>query len=264
VTGAVPRTPAAVSACVIACDDEDRIRDCLQSLSWVDECIVVVDDRSRDATEAIAREFGARVRLHRYEGNIEQKNFTLGLAKCEWVLALDADEVLSNQLIRNLRERLMAPEAADGYELPRVTFHLGRWIRHGDFYPDRQLRLFRRACGRFRGSNPHGRVRVAGRVERIEGDLLHYSYRDLADQLERIRSFSAIEADAMFRAGRPARLRDLVLRPPARFLRAYLLKAGFRDGWRGFVIAGMTAFHVFLKYALLFERSRGGGDVDGA
>jgi glycosyltransferase involved in cell wall biosynthesis len=264
VTGTVSTLPAAVSACVIARDEEDRIRDCLQSLTWVDECIVVVDDRSRDATEAIAREFGTRVRLHRYDGNIEQKNFALDLAKCEWVLALDADEVLSDELIRNLRERLMAPEAADGYELPRVTFHLGRWIRHGDFYPDRQLRLFRRASGRWRGSNPHGRVRVAGRVERIEGDLRHYSYRDLADQLERIRSFSAIEADAMFRAGRPARLRDLILRPPARFLRAYLLKAGFRDGWPGLVIAGMTAFHVFLKYALLFERSRGGGDVDGA
>jgi glycosyltransferase involved in cell wall biosynthesis len=251
------RTPASVSACVIARDDEERIRGCLESLRWVDECIVVVDDRSRDATEAIAREFGARVHVRRYEGNIEQKNFALGLAKCDWVLAIDADEVLSSELVRNLRERLATPGSVAGYELCRLTYHLGRWIRHGDFYPDHQLRLFRRESGRFSGSNPHGRVHSAGRVERIEGDLLHYSYRDLDDQLDRIRSFSRIEADAMYRAGRPARLRDLVLRPPARFLRAYLLKAGFRDGWPGFVIAGMTAFHVFLKYALLFERSRG-------
>jgi glycosyltransferase involved in cell wall biosynthesis len=257
------RARTAVSACVIARDDEGHIRACLDSLAWVDECIVVVDERSRDATEAIAREFGAKVQRHRYDGNIEQKNFALDLAKCEWVLAVDADEVLSSELIRNLRDLLTTSNLVDGYELSRLTYHLGRWIRHGDFYPDPQLRLFRRANGRFSGSNPHGRVRVAGRVERIPGDLLHYSYRDLSDQLDRIRNFSAIEADAMFRAGRPTRLRDLAFRPPARFLRAYLLKAGFRDGWSGFVIAGMTAFHVFLKYALLFERSRGRGDTDG-
>jgi hypothetical protein len=102
-------------------------------------------------------------------------------------------------------------------------------------------------------------VLVAGVVERIPGDLEHYSYRDLADQVDRIRTFSAIEADGMFRAGRPTRMRDLVLRPPARFLRAYLMKAGFLDGWPGFAIASLTGFHVFLKYALLRElhRSRG-------
>ena len=104
-------------------------------------------------------------------------------------------------------------------------------------------------------------VVVAGVVERIPGDLEHYSYRDLADQVDRIRTFSAIEADGMFHAGRPTRLRDLVLRPPARFLRAYLLKTGFLDGWPGLAIASLTAFHVFLKYALLRElhRSRGHG-----
>jgi glycosyltransferase involved in cell wall biosynthesis len=255
------RGPVSVSACVIACDDEARIRDCLGSLAWADECIVVVDDRSRDATEAIARELGAQVLRHAYDGNIEQKNRALDLAKCDWVLALDADEVLTDELARNLRARLAVTDFVDGYELARVTFHLGRWIRYGDFHPDRQLRLFRRTSGRWSGSNPHGRVRVAGRVERIAGDLEHYSYRGLEDQLERIRSFSVIEADAMFRAGRPARWRDLWLRPPARFLRAYVLKAGFRDGWAGFVIAGMTGFHVFLKYALLFEKRRDARDA---
>lgn len=251
--------PSGVSACVIARDDADRIRDCLRSLAWADECIVVVDDRSRDATEAIARELGAQVIRRRYEGNVAQKNCALDLAKCEWVLALDADEVVSDALGEALRALLRDPDDADGYELSRLTFHLGRWIRHGDFQPDRQLRFFRRERGRWSGSEPHGRVRVAGRVGRVAGDLLHYSYRDLDDQIERIRAFSAIEADAMARAGRPARLRDLVLRPPARFLRAYLLKAGFRDGWPGFVIAAMTAYHVLLKYARLFEL-RGGGN----
>jgi glycosyltransferase involved in cell wall biosynthesis len=243
---------------VIARDDEDDIRRCLASLAWVDECIVVVDDRSRDATEAIARELGARVIRHAYAGNVEQKNFALDRAKGEWVVSLDADEALSEELVRNLRERLAGvDESVAALELGRVTFHLGRWIRHGDFHPDRQVRVFRRGAARWAGRNPHGRIRVAGRTLRVSGDLEHYSYDDLADQLARIRRFSAIEARELVAAGRRVRLRDMALRPPARWARAYLLKAGFRDGVPGFVIAGMTAFHVFLKYALAWEMQRG-------
>jgi glycosyltransferase involved in cell wall biosynthesis len=248
----------AVSACVIARDEERHIRRCLASLAWVDECIVVVDERSADATEAIARGIGARVLRHPYAGNVEQKNFALDQAKCEWVVSLDADEALSADLARRLRDRLAARgDGVDGFELNRVTFHLGRWLRHGDFFPDWQLRVFRRGTGRWSGRNPHGRVRVAGCVERLAGDLEHTSYRDLADQLERIRRFSAIEAREMFAAGRRARIRDIGLRPPARWLRAYVQKAGFLDGVPGFLVAVLTAFHVFLKYAHLWELQRG-------
>jgi glycosyltransferase involved in cell wall biosynthesis len=247
-----------VSACVIARDDERLIGRCLASLAWVDECIVVVDERSNDGTEAIAREVGARVLRHPYAGNVEQKNVALDRAKCEWVVSLDADEALSDELGRGIRDRLAAPcDGVGGFELNRVTFHLGRWLRHGDFFPDWQLRVFRRAAGRWSGRNPHGRVRVAGRVERLPGDLEHTSYRDLGDQLERIRRFSAIEAREMFAAGRRARIRDIALRPPARWLRAYALKAGFLDGVPGLLVAVMTAFHVFLKYAHLWELQRG-------
>jgi glycosyltransferase involved in cell wall biosynthesis len=252
-----------VSACVIARDDERHIRRCLGSLAWVDECIVVVDDRSRDATEAIARELGAQVLLNAYAGNVEQKNFALDQAKCEWVVSLDADEALSSDLARNLRRSLDgAGGDVAGFELGRVTFHLGRWIRHGDFHPDRQVRVFRREAARWSGRNPHGRIALTGRTLRVSGDLEHYSYRDLADQLERIRSFSAIEAREMLAAGRRVRLRDMALRPPARFARAFLLKAGFLDGVPGFVIAAMTAFHVFLKYARAWELQRGSGASD--
>jgi hypothetical protein len=247
-----------VSGCVIARDAECHIGRCLRSLAWVDECIVVVDERSADASEAIARELGARVLCRPYAGNVEQKNFALDQAKCEWVVSLDADEALSADLTRGIRERLAGNlDGVDGFEARRVTFHLGRWIRHGDFYPDRQLRVFRRTAGAWSGSNPHGRVAVAGRVECLNGEIEHRAYADLADQLARIRRFSAIEARELLAAGRRARLRDLVLRPPARWLRAYVLKAGFLDGVPGFVIAGMTAFHVFLKYAQLWELQRG-------
>ena len=254
-----------LSLCVIACNEERNLARCLDSVPFVDEIVVVVDDRSRDTTEAIARERGARVRRHPYAGNVEQKNVALEMARGRWVLALDADEALRPELAEAMRGRLrQLPESGDepaGFELDRVTFHLGRWIRHGEFHPDWQLRLFQRARGRWEGVNPHGRVRVRGRVERLEGELAHWSYRDLADQVERIQDFSSVQARAYAAQGRPARLRDMLLRPPARFVRAYVLKQGFRDGVAGFVIAVATAFHVFLKYAKLWELVQHGPEI---
>ena len=245
-----------VSACVIARDDETTIEACLQSLEWVDECVVVLDERSRDETEQKARAAGARVVIHPYEGNIEQKNFALEQLKgdVEWVLSLDADEVLSPQLATRMRDWI-AHASVDfaAAELNRVTHYLGHWHRHGDFYPDWQLRVFRRGRGRFDGVNPHGRVEVEGARARLAGDLEHYSYTDLADQIERVQSYSAVAAAALHERGRRVRISDIVLRPPARFLRAYILKRGFLDGFPGFVVAVVTAFHVFLKYAKLSE-----------
>lgn len=244
----------ALSVCIIACNEERDLPRCLDSVSFADECIVVVDDRSADDTEKLAREAGARVLVHPYEGNVEQKNYALDQARGEWVLALDADEALSPELASEL-QRALPRAAADlaGFEINRVTWHLGRWIRHGAFYPDWQLRVFRRSAGRWQGVNPHGRVRLAGRVERLEGDAYHWSYRDLADQVERIQDFSRQQALHFHAEAQRARLRDLVLRPPLRFVRDYLLKQGFRDGVPGLVIASATAFHVFLKYAKLWE-----------
>lgn len=218
---------------------------------------MVIDSRSSDATEEIARELGARVVEHPYRGNIEQKNFALSQASRDWILSLDADEAITEPLAREIRSLLAAPPTdVDGYEINRVTYHLGRWIRHGDFYPDWQLRLFRRGTGEWAGVNPHGRIQLEGTVRRFRGECEHRSYRDLADQIDRIQDFSGIQARASHLEGLPARLRDMILRPPARFLRAYLLKRGYRDGVPGLVIATATAFHVFLKYAKLWELER--------
>lgn len=246
---------SATSACVIARDAEATLDRCLASLAWCDECVVVVDPRSRDATLALARAAGARVLEHPYAGNLEQKRFAFAQAKGDWIVALDADEALSPELAARLRELLRGPDPdCDGVEMNRIVHHLGRWIRHGDFHPDWQLRAFRRGRGCVLGRNPHGRIRVPGRVLRLAGDLEHRSYASLADQIERVQAFSRIEAEGMLAQGRRARIHHLVLRPPARFLRAYLLRQGFRDGVPGLVIAAVTAFHVFLKYAKLWER----------
>jgi hypothetical protein len=157
-------------------------------------------------------------------------------------------------LADEIRDALrIAPPEVEAYELNRRTHHLGRWIAHGDFYPDWKLRLFRRAGARWKGENPHGRIEVRGRVDRLVAELEHHSYRDLADQLDRIQHFSRQAAASMHSRGRRVRWSDLCLRPPARFLRAYLLKRGFLDGVPGLVIAVASAFHVFLKYAKLWE-----------
>jgi glycosyltransferase involved in cell wall biosynthesis len=247
-----------ISACVLACDEEDPLAGCLASVAWVDEIVVVVDAKSRDGSERIARERGARVERRAYAGDIDQKSHCVGLARHDWVVVIDPDEVMQPALAAELQRALESVgEEIAGFELDRLTHHLGRWIRHGDFHPDWKLRVFRRSRARWVGEDPHGRVEVDGRVRRLAGILEHRSYRDLADQVDRIQRFSAQAARAMHARGRRVRLSDLLLRPPARFLRAYVLKRGCLDGMPGLVLAAATAFHVFLKYAKLWELERG-------
>jgi glycosyltransferase involved in cell wall biosynthesis len=249
-----------ISACVLACDEERELARCLAAVGFADERVVVVDARSSDGTEKIARECADRVEVRPYAGDVAQKRHCVGLARHDWVLIVDPDEIVPPTLARELVDAIASagPEVA-GIEVDRLTWHLGRWIRHGDFHPDWTLRAFRRSRARFAGLDPHMRIEVDGGVRRVPTPLEHYSYRDLADQVDRIQRFSAAAAAALDAAGRRARLRDLVLRPPARFLRAYVLRRGFLDGVPGLVIAGATAFHVFLKYAKLWERQRAGG-----
>lgn len=251
----------AVSVCLLAKDEEAELPRCLDAVDWADEIIVVVDDRSSDGTERIARERASLVERRAYAGDVEQKRYCVSLAKHDWVLILDPDEVVPLELQKSICDVLAGAksdvwsgaESPVAYRMNRVTYHLGRWIRHGDFFPDWKLRLFRRSCSHFVGRDPHGRVEVDGKVGELAGELEHYSYRDLADQISRIEFFSGQATAALLDEEHPFRLRDLVLRPPARFLRSYFLKQGYRDGLPGFVIAVASAFYVFLKYARLWE-----------
>jgi glycosyltransferase involved in cell wall biosynthesis len=259
---------APLSVCVLACNEAAALERCLSAVAWADEIVVVVDDKSRDETESVARRLASRVERLVYAGDVEQKRICTALAKHDWVLVVDPDEVVTAALAASIRSRLAEPasdstqSAIVAYRVNRLTYHLGRWIRHGDFHPDWKLRLYRRSRARWVGRDPHGRVEVEGRVADLEGELLHYSYRDLADQIARIQFFSDQAAAALVRDGVPFRLRHLVLRPPARFLRIYLLRSGYRDGLPGFIIACASAFYVFLKYAKQWERSRPGGPAE--
>jgi glycosyltransferase involved in cell wall biosynthesis len=250
------RAPFPLSACIIAMDEEDRIGDCLASLAFCDE-IVVVDSHSTDRTREVAASFGARVIERDWPGHVAQKEFAIRAAQHDWVLCLDADERLSPELageITALRDAGFPDKA--GWRFPRLSRYLGAWVRRGTWYPDRQLRLFDRRRGRWGGHNPHDRVELDGPLGTLKGDLLHDPYRDLAEHLETIDRYTTTMAQGMRDRGRRASLLDLVLRPPVRFLRFYVLKGGFLLGWRGIVLAYLAAHYVRLKYAKLLVLER--------
>ena len=252
----MPRLP--VSVCIITKDEEVNLPDCLASVRWADE-IVVVDSRSVDRTREIAAAAGARVIERDFPGHIEQKNFAIDQARHDWVLCLDADERLSPELSASVQGALGDPGGCDGFQCARLTFHVGRPIRHGGWYPDRKIRLFDRRRGRWEGRNPHDRVEVQGRVGRLAGDLLHYSYRSISDHLRQIDFFTAIAAKEKRARGERASFARLALRPGWKFLRMYVLKGGFLDGLAGFIVAVLGAYYVFLKYAKLREIERADG-----
>ncbi len=252
--GAVARPTLAV--CVVTLDEEDRIADCLDSVAWADE-ILVVDSGSADRTAAIARERGARVIVRDWPGYAAQKNFAQQQVATDWVLSIDADERVTAELAEQIRGLLAAaPEGLAGASVPRRTWYLGRWIRHGGWYPDRKVRLVRRGRGRWEGEDVHEKLVADGAIRALGGDLLHYTYRDIADHLRTIDRFTTAAARGMAARGSRGAGFGMFANPPLKFLKMYLLKAGFLDGLPGFVVAVLGSYYVFLKYAKLWELQR--------
>ena len=250
-----------LSVTVIACNEEARLRACLESAAWADE-IVVVDAESTDQTAAVAREFTGRVWVRPWPGFVAQKNFAIERASGDWVLSLDADEQVTPDLRSRVARVLAEDGPADGYAVPRRNVFWGRWVRHGGLYPDFQLRLFRRSAGRFVGDGVHESVQVTGRVERLAEPLLHHSYRGVEDFVSRSNRYSGLAAEDWIRRGRRVRLFHLVLRPLGRFLSMYIIRLGFLDGWRGLVLAILYADYVFLRMAKAWEGQRAGASAD--
>lgn len=242
-----------ISACVTTFNEERNIQRCLASLGWCDE-IVVVDSFSTDRTVELCRAFTPRVYQHQWLGYIGQKNLIRRMANHPWILFIDADEEVSPELHHEIEAELAHHDASiAGYQFPRMVNYIGRWIRHGEWYPDIKLRLFLKDRGRSGGQEPHDQVFVNGGVKTLKGHLWHYTYDDMHDHLETMNRFSSITAQEKFRAGSSFRWVDFLLRPPFRFLKAYLVRGGFLDGRRGFLIALIAAFGVCMKYAKLWE-----------
>ena len=243
-----------ISACVTVGNEEHEIERCLKSLSWVDE-IVVVDSFSTDRTVEICKKYTDRVYQHEWLGYVGQKELIKNMAVHPWILFIDADEEVSPEL----RDEILAEFESGrnrefaGYEFPRKVFFLGRWIMHGEWWPDIKMRLYQKDRGTCAGQEPHDQVLVNGPVKRLKGCLHHYTYSDIADQARTLNKFSSISCRRMFKEGRTFRPSDLLFRPFFRFFKGFVLKRGMMDGYRGFIIAALVAMGVFLKYAKLWE-----------
>jgi len=240
---------------VIAKNEAANLARALSSVTWADE-IIVVDSQSTDDTASIARRFTDRVVVREWPGYIAQKNYAASLASHDWILSLDADERVTPQLAAEISSRLAAAPREAGFRIPRVTWHLGRWIRTTDWYPDFQLRLYDRRAAEWTGRYVHEAVTVRGAVGDLRGELQHYAYRDIADHLETIDRYTTLAARQMREAGRRTSLLEIAVHPPLAFLRNYVARGGFRDGATGFVVSRMNAYYVFLKFAKLWELQR--------
>jgi glycosyltransferase involved in cell wall biosynthesis len=250
-----------ISFCLITLNEEQNLPRCLQSCAAVADEVVVLDSGSTDATESIARARGARWQRQDWLGYASQKNKALSLATHEWAFSLDADEELSPALraeIRALKQIEVAGEVS-GFSLPRCVCYGGRWIRHGDWYPDRLPRLFRRSRAKFVGGRVHERLEIAGRILPLRGELYHYSFRDTADHRERCRRYARLWAEDKFEAGKATGPLSPWAHASFRWLRGYLLRGGFLDGAPGWRIAEVCAWEVFMKYQLLREMHRARG-----
>jgi glycosyltransferase involved in cell wall biosynthesis len=246
-----------VSVTIITRNESAHIGAAIDSAAWADE-VIVVDCGSTDETVAIAQGRGARTVTRDWPGYIAQKNYAASIAAHDWIFSLDADERITPALAGEIRQLLAAgAPPCRAYRVPRVTFHLGRWIRTTDFYPDFQTRLYDRRAARWQGQYVHESVGVDGPAGRLRHELQHYSYRNLEDHLDRINRYTTLAARQMFERGRRAGVFDLLLHPPAAFVRNYVLRRGFLDGSAGLTLSLVNAYSVFLKFAKLWELQRG-------
>lgn len=226
---------------------------CLESVSWADE-IIVVDSISQDKTAKIAKQYTDAVYQRAWTGYVDQKNFALSKASGDWVFSVDSDEEVLPALRDEIREETKKADSKDGYRIPRRSFYQGRWINHSGFYPDKQLRLFRRIRSCWIGQRVHERVDVQGSVGDLKNDLLHYPYQGvISGQLKTVNSFSSLIAEDMYERGKRYRFWLLILRPFFKFVEVYLLKLGFMDGLAGFIIAVTSSYAMFVRYIKLRE-----------
>ncbi|MEI9865245.1 MAG: glycosyltransferase family 2 protein [Limisphaerales bacterium] len=252
---AVKKLP--ISVCMISGNEAHRIRRTLASVvNWAGEIIIVLNEDVSDGTDKIAAEYGAQVFREPWKGYAAQKNSAAQKAGQEWILSLDADEEISAALLNEIFA-IFANGNPDSsiaaWSFPRCSFYGGRWIRHGDWYPDRKTRLWRRGRAEWRGQSVHETLVVNGNVGKLNGDLLHYTMENLNDHLRKSTLYSDLFARQRLEAGRSASALDLWFRPWWRFVRGYFLKCGFLDGWQGYAIARIASFETFLRYAKVRE-----------
>jgi glycosyltransferase involved in cell wall biosynthesis len=247
-----------ISVVIITYNEERNLARCLNSIKEVADEIIIVDSFSTDNTIAIAKEYNARFITHEFEGYGEQKNFATQLATNDWILSLDADETLTLELQESILEIKKDPKF-DVYQMPRLTNYCGKWIKHCGWYPDKQTRLYNRTKGRWEEMKVHEFWRLDNPEEPIgtlKGDLLHYSFKTLAEHLKKIEKYSELAARAAIEIRKEASLFQVWGAPKWHFFNEFFIKLGFLDGFYGFVICRLSAYATFIKYSKIRQYNR--------
>ncbi len=249
-----------LSVVIITLNEERNIARCLQSVRFSKDVfsrqeVMVVDAESQDKTAAIARKMGAKVFTRPWKGYSDQKNWALARCKGEYILSLDADEELTPELVQEIEEKVLAtPRMVDGYFIKRKAFFLGKWIKHCGWWPDSQLRLIKRGSGQFTNEPVHEGLEVKYRTLEFDHPMNHYTYDSIRQYLDKLNRYS----DLAMLDIKPKKITFwmyyLTLAPFFTFIRMFISRAGFMDGWHGFVVCGLSAFHDFCKYAKLWEK----------
>jgi glycosyltransferase involved in cell wall biosynthesis len=243
----------------------DRLSRCLESVSWADDLFCVVDPKTRDGSDEVARRYSRHVVAHEYVNAADQRNWALPQIETEWTLVLDADEWVSPELAARIQAIVADPASLDGYDVKRLSYFFGKLIRHCGWHRDYNMRLFRTCKGRYSEDRVHARAVIEGRTGRIDEVMYHETYRTFEEYFATFQRFTSWGAQDAFDRGKRATLGDLTVRPLLRFLKMYVARQGFRDGYHGAVLCGLAAYSVFTKYAKVWhlgrlaKEERGGG-----
>lgn len=247
---------AKISACIISFNEEKKIEDCLKSLVDIVDEIIIVDSLSTDDTLEIAKKYTDKIFHQKFLGHIEQKNLAVEKASNDWILSLDCDERLSDELQQSIQKIKDHLDDADVYRMSRKTFYIYRWLNHC-WYPDLKTRLFNKNSSRWGGTNPHDHVVTQGKnIVRLQGDIYHYSFDSISDHLKTIDSFTEIGADELVRKNKPVTIFSPLTHASWTFLKLYIFKRGFLDGFAGLLVSVLSYMHVFVKYSKAYIKYR--------
>jgi|SRR5690554_5498883 len=242
-----------ISALIITSNEEQNITDCLNSIGWVDE-IVIIDSYSIDRTVDICQKYTNKIYKRKFDDFASQRNYGLQQVHSEWVLIIDADERVSSELKLEIKKVLTAPQA-DAYEIPFHNYFLGKWIRHCGWYPDYHLRLFLTTKGQFI-NKVHEKVQINGTTNKLSKAIVHFTYNSISQFIKKTDYYTNLAAKEMYLRGKSFRITDLIARPIWRFCKMYLFKHGYKDGVRGLILSFLYSVYVFLKYAKLWDINR--------
>jgi glycosyltransferase involved in cell wall biosynthesis len=244
-----------VSVVVITHNEERMIGDCLSGVQWADD-IIVVDAESKDRTVRIAEKYTSRIFRKKWEGYVAAKQFGVEQAVHEWILWLDADERISEDLASEIQRVITdSPDEYAGYEVARRAFFLGKWIRHCGWYPGYVLRLFKKGSVRFSQSRVHEKIESVTRVGRLKNDLFHYTDENLFHYFFKLNRYTSLAADDLNEAGYRFKYTDMLIRPAFIFFKMFVLKRGFLDGKHGLILSALSSAYVSCKYSKIWELS---------